>query len=490
MANGTKESVRQLLADPETPIEWLSALLICLYRRQSGDERTWGHSAHKNKRGFNKMDAAFLSEVAKRSESRECVLTPKEADCARKRLAKYAGQLADALNSGEVGLPSITRPVRESTSGRSKEASRMSPPEGCKKVLSELAARMDDILSQVTGLDGFARKQVVYYTLATHALESSATFPLLVLKGPMGTGKSRCQSVIAPFAIRPNNFSLRGRTLPTFRDELVKCHDGTAIIEEADQAWKDLEAFECLLSDRYQRPTAQTSRKESDGTGGWNTLTSFCFGATVLHRRLPFIDTALNGRSVFVRFRAVHDRSYTPLDEIADDLEYGKELARDLSFSLPDVPPIIGVAARVFDTYKPLLAVAQICEDTRFRTRMEEHLKLETLQLKEAQSLEPDGIVLRAFIERLTKRQGSLDFSRNITVSAVRQAVWDNERVELKSQQVAALLRDLGFETKNSHGVTVVVPKRVNLVRACEECGYEDDSISALRKEVLSGRDG
>ncbi len=84
----------------------------------------------------------------------------------------------------------------------------------------------------------------------------------------------------------------------------------------------------------------------------------------------------------------------------------------------------------------------------------------------------------------------AFDFSRNARVGDIAQSVWDNERVQLKPQQVAALLRDLGFETKNSHGVTVVVPSPTALVKACSECGYEDDSISALRKDLLSGREG
>jgi hypothetical protein len=124
--------------------------------------------------------------------------------------------------------------------------------------ISLVAQQMEKILCRVTGLDSFARKLIIYYTLATHALKHLKTFPLLVLKGPMGTGKSNCLQVIAAFARQPNPFSLRGRTLAAIREELVKCDDGTAIIEEADQAWKDA-AFESILSDRYQRATAQTA---------------------------------------------------------------------------------------------------------------------------------------------------------------------------------------------------------------------------------------
>jgi hypothetical protein len=354
------------------------------------------------------------------------------------------------------------------------------------KAAARLAELMDGTLQRVTGLNALARKRVIYYTLATHALGSLETFPLLVLKGPMGTG-----SILAECVHRPSRFSLRGRTLPVIRDELVKCHDGTAIIEEADQAWRDSSSFESMLSDRYKRATAEIARKESNGKEGWVTKDALCFGATVLHRRLPFADAALNGRSVFVYFRTRHDRTYDSLAKIADASGRLPSLLTDLAgLTLPAISAFPGVAARTFDTYRPLLAIAQICDDSDFIKQMDGRLRLETDQLKEAQSLEPDGIVLRALIQRLTERKDALDFSRNIRVGDIADGVWNNERVTLKPQQVAGILRDLGFETKNSHGVTTVVPKPATLVRACEECGYEDSSIAALREELLSGREG
>jgi len=176
--------------------------------------------------------------------------------------------------------------------------------------LAEAAALMDESLSLVCGLSEKDRKLVTYYTLATHALGSLNTFPLLVFKGPMGTGKSQALLVVAAFACRPRAFSLRAMTLPTIRDELAACCNGTAAIEEADSAWKDLEAFERMLSDRYQRATAKGSYKQVQSDKTFSTVNPTYFGATVLHRRQPFTDAALNGRSVIVRSHADHTRTY------------------------------------------------------------------------------------------------------------------------------------------------------------------------------------
>ena len=169
---------------------------------------------------------------------------------------------------------------------------------------------MQTALSQSTGLKDRDQKLVTYWTLATHALPYLGTFPLLALLGKMGTGKSQTLSVIGNFAFRPARLSLRGMTGPAIRDKLAECYGGTAIVEEADAAWKDADmSFERLLSDRYQKASAEASHKVPAGEKNWGTVTKQYFGATALHRRVPFNDAALDGRTVTVRLRPDHRRA-------------------------------------------------------------------------------------------------------------------------------------------------------------------------------------
>jgi hypothetical protein len=351
----------------------------------------------------------------------------------------------------------------------------------------EIVELMDGLLSEITGLDDFQRKQVIYYTLATHALKTMQSFPTLVLKGPTGCGKTSCLEIIAKFAYRPHKFNLKSMTLPTIRDELCESHDGTAIIEEADQAWKNADGFESMLSDRYMRATAKASRKIADGRD-WITRNSVHFGATVLHRRLPFVDAALSGRSIIIMFRAVSGRTFSHLGDILGTESIPLGCLDGLT--LPDVQPISGIAGRVFDTYKPVLALAQIVEDKEFAMQMKEHLKLESIQLKESQSSEPDALALRGLIQRITKSSTlnpddvELDFSRNIRVSDIAKSIFEMESVTMTPRQVAALLRDLGFQTANRAGATTVVPRPAALLRACSHCQYTDNDIETLRKKL------
>jgi hypothetical protein len=303
----------------------------------------------------------------------------------------------------------------------------------------------------------------------------------------MGTGKTWTLRVAGWFAKRPSLFSLRGRTLPTIRDELAGCHNGTAIIEEADAAFRDNDGqFERLLSDRYDRSTAECALKVPFGND-WRIETRSCFGATVLHRRLAFADPALDGRSIFVRFRPNPNRRYEHLTEDAEEVQFGRTLLERFEFEFSDIPPVPKIAGRILDTFLPILSVAVMCEDLGFWEQLVERMEFETVQIKEAQSTEPVALVIRALIEKLGEG-GKFSFQQSIKISDLAELVWTNHRISLKPQQVAKSLRDLGLQTTISHGVTKVVSTPAALVAACEECGHEEESITTLRRHLLKKR--
>jgi integrase len=149
---------------------------------------------------------------------------------------------------------------------------------------SKAVKLMDESLLRSTGLGELDRKLVTFWTLGTHTLPYVDTFPMLVLLGKMGTGKSQALSIIGNFAYHPVTFSLRGMTAPAIRDEFAGCHEGTAIVEEADSAWNDKDAaFERMLSDRYQRASARASHKvPALDSGWWESVSKPYFGATAL----------------------------------------------------------------------------------------------------------------------------------------------------------------------------------------------------------------
>jgi hypothetical protein len=349
---------------------------------------------------------------------------------------------------------------------------------------AKAAVLMRRALSESTGLKGRDQKLVVYWTLATHSLPHLNTFPLLALLGKMGTGKSQTLSVIANFAFRPARLSLRGMTGPAIRDKFWECDGGTAIVEEADAAWKDADGtFERLLSDRYQKGSAEASHKVAAGKKSWETVTKKYFGATALHRRIPFNDAALDGRTVTVRLRPDNTRQYREYSELDPWNAEGKELIGQLTFEPPAIEQPADVAARIFNTYRPLLSAAKLCGDHEFAEQVLAKLLQETLGLKEAQSTEPDGLVLRGIVE-FVFANGCAEF-HNIKLSFLGKSIWENHRFSLLPRQIGPIARELGFETKTSHGATVVVPTPATLLKACDECEYTDEAVEELRREVL-----
>jgi hypothetical protein len=338
------------------------------------------------------------------------------------------------------------------------------------------------VLESCTGLDCQGRKLVTYWTLATHTLEHVRMFPLLLLKGSMGTGKSVTLRIIKAFAFRPVAFSARGSTQPVIRDKLAEGLNGTAIVEEADEGWKGDQQFEVLLSDRYQRDSAEASLKVSSGDD-YVTVTKQIFGATALHRRKPFADQALKGRSVLVRLKANHERTYSEFCENEPSVQEVQKLISELSFVPLEISSPLGIAARVWDSYKNLISVAEMCGDMDFLPGIMSRLLSETAALKADQSEEPDGLVLRAIIECISRGE-AIKF-RNVRFSEIVKSIRKNFQVEMRPQQIGTVARELGFNTKESHGMTVVVTDAPSLLKASADVGYEDEAIIGLRSEIL-----
>jgi hypothetical protein len=77
--------------------------LLAMYERQTGDEQQTGSTREENGVGFNGTDARFLSSLAeqalenRRTKKFPTDLSPKQIECAKKKLVKYTRQLEDIL---------------------------------------------------------------------------------------------------------------------------------------------------------------------------------------------------------------------------------------------------------------------------------------------------------------------------------------------------------------------------------------------------------
>jgi hypothetical protein len=93
-----KRIVRDKLA---TDDRWLVRGMVALYNRQTEDEKAAEGTRHLNRRGFNSADSEILTSFAKQWIARNW-LSDKQMGILRRKMAKYAGQLARIARGEEA----------------------------------------------------------------------------------------------------------------------------------------------------------------------------------------------------------------------------------------------------------------------------------------------------------------------------------------------------------------------------------------------------
>ncbi len=82
--------------------------LVLLYARQTSDEQSAQMTKHTNGRGFNSVDARFLSDLARKVQ-KGWKLSGPQMEWARKLLPKYAGQLAEEAAAKQAAKYAMAR---------------------------------------------------------------------------------------------------------------------------------------------------------------------------------------------------------------------------------------------------------------------------------------------------------------------------------------------------------------------------------------------
>lgn len=235
----------------------------------------------------------------------------------------------------------------------------------------------------------------------------------------------------------------------------------TAIIEEAD------EADEQLLLARYSRQTSDLSFKGGSASQGWDSREAHIFGATVLHRRLPFKDPAVESRSITIR------TSYKPGNYTMPTLD-GNALAAiaaaiDWSKKVPVISALDGRAA---DAWMPLCQAAFHCGDIDFMAYAIGEMTKAIENIKEGQAEEPVQVVIKKLIACAWDENQKI-FTDKVTLKGIAKGLKEDGQ-HITSWQVGQILREQGFEIKtvggnqiifvNNKAQLAVVTKKLNIV--------------------------
>jgi hypothetical protein len=99
----SREDIAELLNISDLAV---AKAVVAIYHRQTADEKDAQTTKHRNGVGFNGVDAILLSSFARQvigwQKGRSQYpgpLGPRQVSLARKKIVKYAGQLAEIANA-------------------------------------------------------------------------------------------------------------------------------------------------------------------------------------------------------------------------------------------------------------------------------------------------------------------------------------------------------------------------------------------------------
>ena len=90
----TADFIREKMA---TDDRWLIRGLLAIYKKQTDSEKKVQDTFERNGVGFNGIDAQIMSSIAEFYMNRNYI-TPKQTVVVRRKMNKYAGQLAKIAN--------------------------------------------------------------------------------------------------------------------------------------------------------------------------------------------------------------------------------------------------------------------------------------------------------------------------------------------------------------------------------------------------------
>jgi len=328
----------------------------------------------------------------------------------------------------------------------------------------QIITNLANAITSACGLDINQAKTVVYWAIATHALDKLEIMPILVISGPYSTGKSTLINLIRQICNQPR--LLDGEmSKAELRDKLEV--NTTALIEEADKV------DEQLILKRYARQTSGTSVKRGSGSLGWTSKEMKLFGGTVLHRRIPFKDPAVDSRSIVIK-TTYKSGNYVTLKLDSSNLA---TVAANVDW-FKKVPAIESLDGRAVDTWMPLFQAAVTCNDTDWIAYGIGELMKTVKNLKEGQGYEPSQVVVSKLIA-LAYEEPTSQFKDRVALKAIEKGLKD-DGVSLTSWQVGKILRELGFEVKSVGGTRYTLVNQSHLLEVVRQLGIDDDALKGM----------
>lgn len=326
----------------------------------------------------------------------------------------------------------------------------------------ELRSRVQplvELIEATNGLDQQQAQTIVNYAIATYGLPFLEKFPILAISGPAGTGKTTLLEVLRLISYKaPKELIVGNASKAVLRDILA--NQITALIDEADEIYED------LLTIRYSRQTANMKVKRAGQEGGWVNKGVELFGATALHRRKPFKDSAVLSRSIIVRTKKAKVDIF-----LADDFSEFAEVLDGIAqlVEWKHVPQLGG--NRIADTWAPLVAVDDLLGGD-WKAYADEQMKAAQANLDSGRETEPSQAAFKSFLALAFEDEGNL--LERVLLGSIANNLTDEEG--MSSYQVGIILSDLGFTKANRGGrAYIYTGGQEKLAAVALDLGIEDE---------------
>jgi energy-coupling factor transporter ATP-binding protein EcfA2 len=316
-------------------------------------------------------------------------------------------------------------------------------------------------ITQACGLDENQAKTVVYWAVATHAIEKLNVMPILAVFGGHGSGKSSLIACLQQIVCNPRHID--GKVSKAELRDSLKLNT-TALIEEGD------EVDERQILKRYSRQTSSTSVKRGSAATGWGSQQVDLFGSTALHRRVPFADPAVDSRSITIRTAHRQGNFSVPtLDSIAL-AAIAAQVGWLKALYIPD--------GRAKDTWMPLFQAALACQDTDWMAYALGELNKAIQSLNQGQGYEPRELVFSKLvflaIDRTDPQVPKL--KDRVSLKAISKGLKEDGET-LNSWQIGKLLRGLGLDVRTSGGTEYVHFDKGKLLAIAADLGIDDPEL-------------
>jgi energy-coupling factor transporter ATP-binding protein EcfA2 len=291
------------------------------------------------------------------------------------------------------------------------------------------------------GLNDSQARTVALWALATYGIEKLDIMPILAILGPQGTGKSTLLALLEQIVYAPKRID--GKVSPpVLRDNLRP--DTTVIIEEADTI------HEQLILARYSRKTADTAVNRGSAAIGYYAQSMNLFGATAMHRRVPFGDPAVDSRSIIIRTTYKPGAYATPtidgtdLKIIADQTDWWTK-----QIALP--------SGRIYDTWSPLFRSALASGEIEWPVYAHDEIQKINQRFTAGHAYEPQNALVYS-LQAMMHPNTLLPNGEPVKVADIKNHLFNQWEIKLKNRQVEEMCRTLGFSVTKPQGCPTVKP--------------------------------